>query len=151
MLRDDYNQLLKLFREGAEGKVPNLDAIFSQSVEFFNHLKSQIESGTPDEKQEAMKMMSDLYTQMMAETTKIAEKSGLSEEQLAAYAENPSNFTPEQWKAIQDSKQKIGQAGQDLAHVIEEINKGSLSEAEKKETTSSRGAKKSKKSQWMRS
>src|ERR1700722_366567 len=100
MLKDEYNHLIQLFRDGAEGKTINLAEVFSQSLEFFKQLKEQMEEGGPQEKKEAMTMMTELYQQMMAETKKIAEKSGFSEEQLMAYAENPANFSAEQWKQI---------------------------------------------------
>jgi hypothetical protein len=118
MLKDELEQLLKLFREGAEGKLSSLEEVFARSLDFFNHLKEQMQTGTPEEKQEAAKMMGEVYTQMMKATQEITEKSGLSEDQLLAFAENPANFTPDQWKAIQESRQKISQAGQDLAKVI---------------------------------
>ncbi|SRR5581483_5563779 len=142
MLKDDFDRLLKLFREGAEGNLSSLDEVFSQSLEFFKHLKTQIEKGTPEEKQEAMKMMSELYSQMIIAAQQITEKSGLTEEQLLSYADNPSNFTPEQWAAIQESRQQISKAGEDLAKAVEGLGK---------KPSLGKGGKKSKKSQWMRS
>jgi hypothetical protein len=147
-LKDEYNQLIQLFRDGAEGKTINLAEVFSQSVEFFQHLKEQMEEGGPQEKKEAMAMMTELYQQMMAETKKITEKSGLTEEQLMAYAENPTNFSAEQWRQIQESKQKIAQAGQDLSKVVQQLTQGAPSPA--KDEKGHKG-KKGKKSQWMRS
>lgn len=142
MLKDDFDRLLKLFHEGAEGNLSNLDEVFSQSLEFFKHLKAQIEKGTPEEKQEAMRMMGELYSQMNIAAKQITEKSGLTEEQLLSYADNPSNFTPEQWAAIQESRQQISKAGEDLAKAVEGIGK---------KPSPGKEGKKSKKSQWMRS
>lgn len=151
MLKDDFNRLLKLFHEGAEGKLSNLEEVFSQSLEFFKHLKEQMQKGTPEEKQEAIKMMAELYGQMMAETKKITEKSGLTEDQLLNFAENPANFTPEQWKAIQDSKQKISEAGQDLSKVIEGLSKEGSPADDEKKGKKGHGGKTPGKSDWMRS
>jgi len=152
MLKDEFNRLMQIFHEGAEGKQINLDEVFRQSIEFFQHLKVQIEKGTPEEKKEAMMMMSQMYTRMMEETKKITERSGLSEEQLLNYAENPSNFTPEQWRQIQESKERISEAGKNLAQVIQDLAKGKPpgepSEEDKKGPAS---GKKPKRSQWMRS
>ena len=147
MLKDEYERLLKLFHEGAEGKSINLGDVFSQSIEFFQHLKAQIENGTPDEKKEAMAMMSEMYNQMAMETQKISQRSGLSEDQLVSFAENPSNFTPEQWQQIQESKQKIQEAGHDLTKVLQDLSKPPSSGKEEKKG----GAKKTKKSGWMKS
>jgi hypothetical protein len=148
MLKDEYNRLIKLFHDGGDGKSINLDEVFSQSIEFFQHLKNQIEKGTDEEKKEAMTMMADMYNQMMAETKKITERSGFSEEQLLAYAENPSNFTPEQWRQIEESKQKISEAGTDLSKALQELTKGAPPSPGAKDE---KKGKKSKKSQWMRS
>jgi hypothetical protein len=147
MLKDELEQLLKLFREGAEGKLSSLEEVFTKSVDLFNHLKEQMQNGTPEEKQEAAKIMGEVYTQMMKTTQEITEKSGLSEDQLLSFAENPANFTPEQWAAIQESRQKISQAGQDLAKVIE----GQGSSASSQEKKPPKEGKHSKKSNWLRS
>ena len=152
MLRDEFDRLVKLFEEGVEGKPINLNDIFSQSLQFFEHLKVQIASGTSDEKKEAMEMMTQLYTHMMEETKKISERSGLSEEQLIAYADNPANFTPDQWRAIQESKDKISRAGSDLAKVIYEQGPLKAPVEQGKDTKKPPGGgKKHKRSQWMRS
>jgi hypothetical protein len=148
MLKDEYHRLIKLFHEGAEGKSINLAEVFSQSLEFFKHLQAQMEQGSPEEKKEAMAMMSEMYNQMMVETKKITERSGLSEEQLLAYAENPANFTSDQWQQIQESKQQISEAGKDLSKVLQDLAKITPPTQEEKKDT---GGKKSKKSQWMRS
>lgn len=150
MLKDEYQRLIKLFHDGGDGKSINLDEVFSQSVEFFQHLKDQIEKGNPEEKKEAMAMMADMYNQMMAETKKITERSGFSEEQLLAYADNPANFTPEQWRQIEESKRKISEAGSDLTKALQEVTKGAPVSKEKAPEEEKKG-KKSKKSQWMRS
>lgn len=146
MLKDEFQRLIRIFQDGAEGKPVNLAEVFSQSIEFFQHLKGQIEKGTPEERKEAMQMMAELYNQMMAETKKITERSGVSEEQLLSFAENPNNFSPEQWKQIQESKQKIAQAGQELSKVMQQLAKG-----ETPTKSDDKKGKKPKKSQWMRS
>ena len=151
-LRDEFNRLIKLFHEGAAGKQPvNLEEIFRSSLEFFEHLKAQIQTGTPDEKKEALMMMAELYNQMTAETKHITERSGLSEEQLVSYAENPGNFSPEQWSAIQESRQRITKAGQDLAKVIQMISQAGPPSEKPKDEKKPPHPKKHKKSNWLRS
>src|SRR5260221_13496339 len=96
MLEDEYRRLIQLFEEASTGKSVNLEEVFKESLAFFEHLKVEIATGTPEDKQEAMRMMTELYKQMVGQTKKICETTGLSEEQLVAYAENPQNFTPDQ-------------------------------------------------------
>ena len=148
MLRDEFNQLMKVFREAASasGKIPDLEAVFRQSAAFFEHLREQIAKGSPEEQKEAIRMMSELYAEMMAETKRISERTGLSEEQLASFAENPANFTPEQWNSLQASKDKILDAGSTLAKTVQNANK--INEAAKPLKQEKKGPHKS---DWMKS
>ena len=152
MLRDEFNRLIHLFKEGAAGNLVNLEEVFAQSVEFFNHLKAQVENGGPEEKKEALQLMTEFHQRMTEESKKIAERSGLSEEQLVTYAENPANFTPKQWEAIQESKSQISQAGHNLARTLYEKGRELPPEAlHKEEKKKPLGPKKPKKSSWIRS
>ncbi len=155
MLRDEFNRLMSLFALSSEGKTINLDELFKESVSFFEHLNYQLKNGTYDEKHEALNMMSELYTEMTAQTQRICQKTGMSEEQLATFAENPNNFTPEQWRSVQETKEKMAAAGQDLAKNAkpmlnapkESPSRPASSPSSKPPTT----RKKSKKSDWLRS
>ena len=121
-----------------------------QSVAFFDRLKQQVQKGDEEEKEEAMEMMAQLYERMTQESKKISERAGLSEDELLAYAENPANFTAEQWRALQESKVNISRAGRELAKAVYEKGKeGILPPPEKKKKPTS--LKKIKKSGWMRS
>jgi hypothetical protein len=136
-----------LFREASEGKPIHLEEVFKQSLHFFAQMKEQIATGSEEDKAEAMKLMSEMYTQMMAASKRISEMSGMTEEQLAAFAENPANFTAEQWSSIQASRDQIARAGQDLAKTLE----GGTSVEKGKPEGRGPKDKKGKKSQWMRS
>jgi len=148
MIKDEFNRLISLFHEASEGKMINLDEVFSQSLAFFEHLKEKIATGDPEEKKEAIAMMSEMYNKMMEETKKICERSGMSEEQLLSFAENPSNFAPEQWQKIQESRDKIYKAGQNLA---KEIQGPGPAKPPKPPKEGGDGGKKPKKSEWLRS
>ncbi|MBS0652330.1 MAG: hypothetical protein JSR39_02260 [Verrucomicrobia bacterium] len=161
MLKDEFNRLMNLFAQGAEGQAINLEEVFRQSLAFFEHLNVQLQKGSQEEKKEALMMMSEMYTQMMQETKKICEKTGMSEEQLTSYAENPSNFSPEQWSSIQEARKKMLSAGQNLAKSVSAMDPGaarktgdsspSAPASKEGEPKKSGHVKKSKKNQWMRS
>lgn len=161
MLKDEFNRLMNLFAQGAEGQPINLEEVFRQSLAFFDHLNNQLQKGSQEEKKEALMMMSEMYTQMMQETKKICEKTGMSEDQLTSYAENPSNFSPEQWSSIQEARKKMLSAGQNLAKSVSAMDPGSARKTgggspsapapKEGEPKKSGHVKKSKKNQWMRS
>lgn len=155
MLKDEFHRLMALFRDGSEGKV-NLHQLFTESLAFFQHLKEEFEHASPEEKQELMKMMMSMNKEIMEESKRIMKTAGMSEDQLLAYAENPSNFTPEQWKAFQESKSQIHKAGTDLFQEIQkiipspELKTHSVQPVEKKNKLPP-GHKKSHRSDWQRS
>lgn len=148
MLKDEFERLKTLFHEAAEGKPVNLEEVFAHSLHLFEEMKEQIATGSPEDRVAAMQMMGELYKQMMAETKRITETSGVSEEQLVSFAENPANFTPEQWSTIQASKEQIAKAGKDLAKTLEGVNKPPKTPNDKK--PEHKGPK-SDKSKWIRS
>ncbi len=148
MLKDEFEQLMALFHQAAEGKPVNLEEVFQHSLRMFEEMKEQIATGSPEDKIEAMRMMSEMYKQMITASKKITEASGLSEEQLSAFAENPANFSPEQWQSIQASKEQISKAGKDLVKKLQDVNKASK-DPEKK--IDDKGPPKGGKSGWIRS
>jgi hypothetical protein len=156
MLKDEFSRLMSLFAEAGEGKPVNLEWLFAETFTFFEHLNLQLKNGTPDEKTDALRMMNEMHAELTRETKRICERSGLSEEQLEVSSENPSNYSPEQWKLIQEAKAKMGTAGLALMDSVKDLNipktpgtKTLLPEPEapKKQAP----PKKTKKSNWMRS
>jgi len=121
MIKDEFNRLMALFREGAEGKKIDLPQLFREALAFFEHLKQEIKQGTPEERKEALQMMTAMHKEIKEESKKIVKTSGLSEEQLMSFAENPSNFTAEQWKEFQESKSQIHQAGMELVNEVKHV------------------------------
>ncbi|MGB7129039.1 MAG: hypothetical protein WBD50_08145 [Candidatus Rhabdochlamydia sp.] len=144
-LKEECKQLSDLFHRAAEGQSIDLQQVFAQSLQFFERLKVELKEEDPQRRQEAMAMLMEIYQHMIKDTKLICETSGMTEEQLVSFAENPTNFSPEQWASIQESREKISHAGQDLAKALEQL---SFPQGEKKPHDPT---KKIKKSDWMRS
>ena len=125
MLRDEFDRIIELFAQSAEGKPVQLEELFGQCTQFFDQLKQVLREGSSEEKQEALKLMGEMHTKMMGEIKKVSEKTGLTEEQLMAVAENPRNFSQEQWRSIQEAKGKISEAGSDLVQILRKGETGS--------------------------
>jgi hypothetical protein len=73
----------------------------------------------------------------------------MTEEQLARFAENPDNFSPEQWKSMQTVKEKLSKRGQELKEAIREKSKESIPNPKK--TSLSKKKPKITKSGWLKS
>src|SRR5690348_3517072 len=122
MFKDRFDKMIKAIRQNEEGKPIDPKAIFHESLALFDELKEELKNASPEERQDMMRMIGEMYKEVLAETKKFCQQSGMSEEQLIAFTENPSNFTTEQWEAIQDSRMKIHKAGQSLIKIMEKTN-----------------------------
>jgi hypothetical protein len=151
MLQDDYEKLMNYFQQSMEGKPVNLEDVCAQSLAFFQDIRGQLESGNEQEKQETLLMMAEMYKKLMGECKKLTERTGMTEEQIIALADNPQNYTQEQWRLIQETKQNVTSMGAELAKLVSSKKvdgpaAGGATPSEKQPKTP-----KSKKSKWMRS
>ena len=147
MLDEEFEQIKRSFQKASQGELRDLQNVFQGSLHFFEKLKKQIIEGKTEEKMEAIRMMTELYQEMMKETKTISERLGMSQEELAKFAENPENFTKEQWDALQSSKQQIEAMGKQLAGDVSKAESAPL--AEKKKNTPL--PPQTKRSDWMKS
>ncbi len=76
----------------------------------------------------------------------------MSEEQLAAYSENPSNFSSDQWSAIQEARGNMLSAGQNLSNLMKPAGGQPPANPKPKEGKEDRPPpKRTRRSKWMRS
>lgn len=158
MLQEEFSRLIYMYQLAAEGKSGSVHELFQKSLEFIEHLKQELVKGDEEEKEAAIRMMRELYECMKAHTQLMCKQAGISEEQLIANSENPSNFTPEQWRNMQESKERLANAGKELVKIYQTQktlekalpNPESLMSKPSPEKKEKKG-KKTKKSDWMRS
>ena len=120
MLQEEFARLIYMYQQAAEGKEGSVKELFQKSLQFIEDLKQQLITGDEEDKQAAVRMMSELYQHMRNHTKSMCEKTGVTEEEMAANAENPANFTPEQWQSMQESKLKLAQSGQELVNCFDQ-------------------------------
>jgi hypothetical protein len=114
-MKEEYKRLFDLFSMSREGKEVDLNEVLRESLVFFDQIKETFKDGTEEDKKEMMKVMNEMYQKLMSETKFLAEKSGMSEEELYHYTENPNNFDPEQWKTMQETKKKMFESGRQIS------------------------------------
>lgn len=152
MIQEEFEHLKALFRAAAEGSQVNINAIFQQSLHFFEELKKQLESDSIEDKEEAIELMRQMYEQMVVDTQKIVERSGLSAEQLSSFADNPTNFSKDEWNALQASKEQIQEVGENLSKASQTIGKEEARPLPTPRDSKSANKKlRGKKTNWMRS
>lgn len=104
MIKKEYERLLGLL-EQKEGLT--LEEILREAVVFFEALRKEFPAATKEEREEMVHMMTHLHSKLQELSKTTAEASGMTEDELSAFAENPSNFTPEQWQLVQKTKKEL--------------------------------------------
>jgi hypothetical protein len=153
MLEDDFKRMMDYFHQTIEGKPINLEELCGESLQFFEKVRHAIENGTDKEKEEAMLLMSEMYKKLVSECKQLTEKTGMSEEQIMGFAENPNNFSQEQWQMLQDTRHHMTRTGEALANILQKQPKD-VPPSHPESKPSSQDKKKIhklKKTNWMRS
>jgi hypothetical protein len=118
IMQEEFKRLVELFSLTQEGKSVNLNEVLQESLVFFEKLKETFKEGSEDDKREIMKVMSDMYAKLLEESKNIADRTGMNEDELNRYCENPNNFTPEQWASMQEAKKKMFDSGREISHYL---------------------------------
>lgn len=107
MSQDEFGRLMDFFKLDPEERAERFEEVFANSAEFFEKLNYILKNGTPEEKQKMVQELQQLQGVVQEETSKLVDASGMSEEELKNFADDPSNFTPEHWEMIQKARQSI--------------------------------------------
>lgn len=145
MLEDRVQKLVSFFQNIEQGKKVNLNEVVKEYLLFFEELRERLQSATPEEKRQLFLIMNDIYAKMLAESQKLAQRSGLSEEQLLQLAENPNNFSQEQWELLQNTKKSLAETSRDITKTLVSSKK-----PEPKPSTSNKKPRKGR-SNWLKS
>ncbi len=152
MFKDEYTRLLQMVEDCIDVEKVNLEDILKEAVVFFETLRQEFPKASKDEREEMVQMMNHLHIKLQEVSKKTAERAGMSEEDISAYAENPSNFTQEQWEAVQSSKRQLYDSARKFSSAIEQRRReqGFEGEEPKKKPIKSR-TRRSKRTDWKKS
>lgn len=149
-IKKEFERLkLRFQKEVSRADNFDLPSLFKDSLMLFERLKNELTTCKPEEKQNIIAMLAELQQFISSETRKIAEKSGMTEDQLARFAENPDNFSPEQWKSMQTVKEQLSKRGAELKKIIKDQQE--LDGSKTRKGTGSKKKPKITKKGWMRS
>lgn len=133
MIKDEYNRLLQLIENATDFQKVSLEDILREAVVFFEVLRKEFPTAPKEEREEMIQMMTHLHNRLHEISKATAEASGMTEEELSAFAENPSNFTPEQWQIVQKTRRELYDSARKFSSALEkEKTKGKEKEGEEK-------------------
>lgn len=144
-MEDEFNRIMEFFNLSPAEKEGRLQEVFEDSVEYFERFKYVMMNGTPEEKKEAVKKVMILKKKIEEETKRVCDKTGLTPEQLAAYSNNPKNFSPDQWNAIEGAKKKLEEGVGTLKKAVKAKKEGKEPPKEGGDNPSKEGGESSKK------
>ncbi|MES2345635.1 MAG: hypothetical protein V4494_06850 [Chlamydiota bacterium] len=121
-MKEEFNKLMNLLNQHQEGKKIDLDELLKASTIFFKHLQEAFLTADPSEKKDILNMVNEMYAAMAAHAKQISRASGLSQEDIAGYVQNPNNFTPEQWQLMQEARQQIVDSSKGISDHLKQFS-----------------------------
>jgi len=150
-MADEFERIMQFFDLSPEEKEERLQEVFEDSVEYFERFKHIMTTGTPEEKKKAVERVMVMKKRIEEETKRICDKTGMSEEQLAQFSNDPKNFSSGQWEAIESAKKKLEKGVGEIKKSVTKSSTGTP-EAEKAEGGAAKPRKKRKKPKnWIQS
>lgn len=115
-MSEEYRKIQEFFSMNAQEKSKHLKEILERSIEFFQKFQRVLAEGSPEERKAMMDEMESFRKQVVSQTESLVKSVGVSQKDLEKYADNPSNFTAEQWEALQSAKKKIQEQYEEISH-----------------------------------
>jgi hypothetical protein len=84
-----------------------LEMLVHESLKFFDDLKIAMESPNEEEKQEAIKIATELQKKLEEQAERAFKASGMTKEQIASFTSDPSNFSKEEWDSFKKAKTEL--------------------------------------------
>jgi hypothetical protein len=84
-----------------------IELFVQESLKFFEYLREKLQSKDENEQKEALNIAIQLQKKLESFAQKTLSKSGLSPDQLKNFMAAPQNFTPEEWKTLENSEKDI--------------------------------------------
>ena len=129
-------KLDELFGGSEPPSMQKLELLISETLKFFEYIRSQMQSPNEDDRKEAMELAQVLQQKLEGLADKSLVSSGMSREQLYSFLGNSKNFSGDEWKKFKAAEKEI-----------EDYRKDVIKEPEAPKTSQ----KTSKKNEWLKS
>lgn len=106
-MNSDLEEIFSYFSLSAEEKSEKFDSIINESMKLSEKIKDKLANGTDSEKKEMEQLLMRMAEKVQSETDRICQDIGVSKEELVAFAQNPDNFSKEEWEAIQEAQNYV--------------------------------------------
>lgn len=104
----------ELFGDSQAPDMQKLEVLISETLKFFEYIRSQMQSPKEKDRQEAIEMAQKLQQKLEGLADKSLASSGMSRDQLYTLLANPNNFSGEEWKKFKDAEKEISDYSKDV-------------------------------------
>jgi len=146
-MSDPYKRLKELLSLPLDERGKHFQELIVAALAFFEKAKYMMTHGSPEEKARAIEEMKKIQLEITQELKRITEQSGMTEEQLGRYLENPNVLPEKDQQLIQESKKQIQQLAQDLKNTLSSSIPSTSPPPEKEKKAGPKG----KKQKWIKS
>lgn len=106
----------------------DLALLLAEVVTLFDHLKTTLPKSNPQERDQIVEKMNHLHSFLVKESKRLSSQTGISEEQMLRFAENPDNFSKAQWSLLENIRGALGSRTEEIKLVMQQFAPQSLDE-----------------------
>jgi hypothetical protein len=106
-MKDNIKKLEELFKQISHLSPDQVQGVVQEFVQTFEELIEQMQSANEKEREEAFAMAEQLRGSLEEQANKVLADSGLSYRELQNFANNPNNFSEDEWKALESAKAEL--------------------------------------------
>ena len=114
MLNPLIEKLQALSLNNQSLSMQQIEEFVHETIKFFDQLRTTMTTGTPEEKEKALKESQQLQEHLQAFTAKIYEQTGMSEDDIKKFLAKSSLASPEM-KHFQNAQQEIDEYREKIA------------------------------------
>lgn len=116
--KEEYRKILQFLKRIHDKEPVDLKEMLKTYLQLFILIRDSIENGSDQQKEESLWILGEFYQLVMEESKKLKSTTGLSEQEILSVGSNPNFFTPEQWRAIEETRKKMNSMGMELTDLI---------------------------------
>lgn len=116
--KEEYRKILQFLKRIHDKEPVDLKEMLKTYLQLFILIRDSMENGSDQQKEESLWILGEFYQLVMEESKKLKSNTGLSEQEILSVGNNPNFFTPEQWKAIEETRKKMNSMGMELTDLI---------------------------------
>ena len=119
-IKEEYTKLMTLLNQTLDPEKFKLEDVLKEAVVFFDELRRVYPTAPKEEREEIMQMMQVLHSRLQEISKEVIEATGMSEEEVAEYSENPNNFSAEDWQLMQKTRGELTKSARRFSEALEE-------------------------------